>query len=185
MALFHRHFDILRIKIAAVDDDQILQAAGNIQFAIFEKSQIPSAQKRPLTGILQVCPAGALCFFGRFQYPRVMLGPDAQISPTSSGAQVVIDSGWAMTTLVSSMARPLPTSVRTFRSWAEASTTRFCSSAAPDRANDFIPQRAAGHQQGRFGQAVTGMEGAGRKPQGAKVAANRFIVSARIGSAPL
>lgn len=34
MALFHRQFDILRIDIAAVDDNQVLQAPSNKQLAV-------------------------------------------------------------------------------------------------------------------------------------------------------
>ena len=62
VALFHRQFDIVGVKIAATDDDQILQATGDKQFAIFQKSQISGAEKRSLSGILQVGPQGAFVF---------------------------------------------------------------------------------------------------------------------------
>ena len=54
VTLFHRQFNIVGVKVAATDDDQILQATGDKQLAIFQESQIPGAEKRSLTGIFQV-----------------------------------------------------------------------------------------------------------------------------------
>src|SRR5712692_11377443 len=53
VTLFHRQFNIVGVKVAATDDDQILQATGDKQLAILQESQIPSAEKRSLTSIGQ------------------------------------------------------------------------------------------------------------------------------------
>ncbi len=41
-----RKFDVLRIKIAAADDDQVLEPAGDEQLATVEEAEIAGAQKR-------------------------------------------------------------------------------------------------------------------------------------------
>ena len=59
VALFHSQFNIVGINLAATDDDQILQTAGNKQVFIVHESEIPGTQKRSLPGIFQVCAASA------------------------------------------------------------------------------------------------------------------------------
>ena len=44
MALLDGQFDIVRIKVAAGDDDEILETAGDEQFAIFQESQVAGAE---------------------------------------------------------------------------------------------------------------------------------------------
>src|ERR1700682_6033618 len=64
MTLFHRQFDVVGVKVAPADNDQILQTTGDKQFAIFEKSQISGAQKWPLTAVREVGPQVALRLLG-------------------------------------------------------------------------------------------------------------------------
>ena len=117
MALFHRQFDIVGVKLAATDDDQILQATGDEQFAIFQESQIPGAQKRPLAGIFQVGPKARSVSSGRFQYPcgHARAGhPDfAHFVRCTSSQRFRIDDD--NPGIVQGVATP--TSVRTFCCW--------------------------------------------------------------------
>src|SRR5205807_2354950 len=51
MALFDRQFDILGIMVPPSDDNQVLEAAGDEQFSILEKSQVSCTQKWTLSAI--------------------------------------------------------------------------------------------------------------------------------------
>src|SRR4051812_34068217 len=48
MALRHHTLDVLRIVVAAANDDQVLETAGNEQFAVAQEPEISGAQKRAL-----------------------------------------------------------------------------------------------------------------------------------------
>ena len=52
MALLDRPFDVMRVVIAAPDDDEVFQPAGNEQFPVFEESEISGPEEGPLS-----CPA--------------------------------------------------------------------------------------------------------------------------------
>ena len=43
MALPYRMFDVLRVMVTAVDDNQILQPSGNVQFPPMQKTEIAGA----------------------------------------------------------------------------------------------------------------------------------------------
>src|SRR5271156_1204616 len=62
MALLHSLFNFLRIQIAATDDNQILQPAGDIQLAVSKESQISGPQKRPFARTCQEGTEGDLRF---------------------------------------------------------------------------------------------------------------------------
>ena len=132
MALFNGQFDVVRVKIAARDDDEIFQTTGDKQFAILEESQIPGAQKWSLTGVRQVGPERRLGLFGLVPIAFVdTVGPETQISPTAvrrASASTIQDR--TTTIVVSGIGVAHPTSVRIFCCWSETSATRFCSSAA-------------------------------------------------------
>src|SRR5687767_2530853 len=49
MAAFDRQLDVLRIMIKPANDDQILEAPSDVEFAIVDKSQVSRAQERTLT----------------------------------------------------------------------------------------------------------------------------------------
>ena len=51
MALLHRPLDVLRIVVHAVDDDQVLQPAGDEQFAVLQEPQVAGAEERPFAGV--------------------------------------------------------------------------------------------------------------------------------------
>src|SRR5579863_4959363 len=63
-APFHSQFDVVGIKIAAIDDDQILQPAGDKKLAVSQESQIPCAEKWPVTGICEIGVEGESRFLG-------------------------------------------------------------------------------------------------------------------------
>src|SRR5690349_21275097 len=46
VTLDDRLFDVLRIKIAAADDDEIFQAPGNEQLALMQKPEVAGAKER-------------------------------------------------------------------------------------------------------------------------------------------
>src|SRR6185437_15030655 len=69
MTLFHRQFDVVGVKLAATDDDQVLQATGDEQFAIFQKPEIPGTEKWPFTGILQVGSTSTFRVLGSVPIP--------------------------------------------------------------------------------------------------------------------
>src|SRR5581483_10387029 len=50
VTLFYRQLDILRIMVAATNNDQILEAARNKQFAVFDEAQVAGTQERTFTG---------------------------------------------------------------------------------------------------------------------------------------
>ena len=43
-----RQLDVLRIVVAAAQDDQVLQAAGDVQLAAGEEPEVAGAQERAL-----------------------------------------------------------------------------------------------------------------------------------------
>src|SRR5262250_3117056 len=51
MALFRRQFQVLRIVIAAMKDDQVLVAAGDIKLSVSNKSQVAGPHKGTFIGI--------------------------------------------------------------------------------------------------------------------------------------
>ena len=48
--------DVLRVEVAAADDDQVLEPAGDEQLAVVEEAEVAGAQERPLAGVR---PGGA------------------------------------------------------------------------------------------------------------------------------
>ncbi len=50
VAALRRELDILRIEVAAPQDDQVLDAAGDEQLAAMEEAEVAGAQERPLAG---------------------------------------------------------------------------------------------------------------------------------------
>ena len=48
---FHNPLDILRIMVQAANDDEVLDAAGDVQFTVFDEAQIFSAQEWTFAGI--------------------------------------------------------------------------------------------------------------------------------------
>src|SRR5579864_1518728 len=59
IAVLDGKFKILRIVIAAVEDDQVLQTAGDEQLAVVEEAQIAGAQEGALLGVLNIGNMGA------------------------------------------------------------------------------------------------------------------------------
>ncbi len=53
MAALGRQLDVLRIVVAAAEDDQVLEPAGDEQLAAAQKAEIPGAQERTLAAIRQ------------------------------------------------------------------------------------------------------------------------------------
>src|SRR5208282_5722357 len=64
MALFDRQFDVAGGKVAPVDDDQILQTAGDEELAVAQESEVSGAKKRPFAGVREVRVEGARGFLG-------------------------------------------------------------------------------------------------------------------------
>src|SRR6266851_198296 len=62
--MFHRQFDILRIMVIAINDDQVLESPGDEEFTILQESQIPRAEKRAFSRIRQVSVKSALRILG-------------------------------------------------------------------------------------------------------------------------
>ncbi len=56
MALLDRPLDVLRIVVHPVDDDQVLQPAGDEQFAVPDEPQVAGAEEGPLQGRHRACP---------------------------------------------------------------------------------------------------------------------------------
>ena len=52
--LLDGQLDVLRIVIQPADDDQILEPAGDEQFAVLEEAQVAGAQERPLARVGQI-----------------------------------------------------------------------------------------------------------------------------------
>ena len=44
MQVLHELFDVLRVKVAAVDDQQVLAAAGDVELALVEQPEVAGAQ---------------------------------------------------------------------------------------------------------------------------------------------
>ena len=62
MALLDGQFDVLRIIIDAVKDDQVFHAAGDEQFAVLQEAQIAGAHEGAFAGVLQAGAEGALAW---------------------------------------------------------------------------------------------------------------------------
>ncbi len=63
MASFCSFFDVVRINIAAVDNDQVFQATGYEQFAVLHEAQISRAEERTVVGIAQISMESVRGFF--------------------------------------------------------------------------------------------------------------------------
>ena len=131
MALFHRQFDFLRIEIAAVDDDQILQAAGDEQLAVSKKSQIAGAEKRPFAGICQVGMEGELGFLGpipiALRDARARTPKFHRLVRRAGSQRFRIDDDDSACRASHGRIQP---ACATFRRRSAVSTMRLCSSAA-------------------------------------------------------
>jgi hypothetical protein len=51
VAAFDSLFNVLRVVVAPVDDDEVFETTGNKQFAVPDEPQVPRAQKRPFSGV--------------------------------------------------------------------------------------------------------------------------------------
>src|SRR5260221_5783561 len=60
MTLRHGMLDILRVVIAAPDDDQVLDATCHDELPVVKESEVTSAEERPFPGIAQVRVEGLL-----------------------------------------------------------------------------------------------------------------------------
>ena len=90
MALADGALDVLRIVVAAADDDQVLEPAADEQLAVLQKAQVAGAQERPFAGVFQM-GAGT---YARFRpagsnSPGPRWGRPPKSSPTwSAGTRV-------------------------------------------------------------------------------------------------
>src|SRR5437660_6175295 len=66
MAGLRRNFQIVRVKIAAIDNNNIFEPASNKKLALVEKSQITCPQKWTFAGTNAVSPESIECFFRTF-----------------------------------------------------------------------------------------------------------------------
>ena len=56
MGLLGGGLDVLRVVVAAANDDQVLQTPGDVQMAVEHEAQVPGAKERALAGVGQPRP---------------------------------------------------------------------------------------------------------------------------------
>ncbi len=184
MAALDGLLDILRIIVAAVDDQQIFQAAGDEQFALVQETQIASAQVRAAAGVFQ---EGAERGGGFIGLAPVALGYAGAGHPNFADAAIgAFGHGFRIDDhhfLIQQRRAAPDQRARAFlvRQCIDGLIVfnRFGFERTDDRVGGFQP---AGDHQRRFGQTVAGierlgMEAARRESAGElceRFGANRF-----------
>ena len=54
MRLLRRRLNILRVEIYAANDNQVLNAAGHVEFAVGKEAEVPGPHERPFPGVGQI-----------------------------------------------------------------------------------------------------------------------------------
>ena len=101
MALLDAQLDVVRVVVQAVDDDHVLEPAGDEQFAPVEETQVPRAQEGAFARVGQAGAEGGLGDLRLCEIACATLGPKVQTSPIWSGPQRVIVSGSTITIVAS------------------------------------------------------------------------------------
>ena len=156
--------EVLRIVVAAAEDDQVLEPAGDEQLAVEDEPEVAGAQEAALAAVAGEPGAGSRAPSppAAASSPAATLGPATQISPTRPGGSA--DRGLGIDDrdpLRPSQAPPQPTRPRTAAPLAGRHRLVPLQRAAASTARTRKPpaRRAAGDEEGRLGQAVAGVEG--------------------------
>ena len=153
-------FDVLRIVVAASDDDPIFQAASDIKLAMMEESQIASAQEGALAGIRQEAAKCVLCRFRLLEITQRDARPaDPDLAdpvPRTLMARRRIDDHYLLTPQSRSTAHQTPRRSKHIRHLEHTTFAQLgCIHIEHHRR---ITARPAGSHEGRFGQAVDRQE---------------------------
>jgi hypothetical protein len=171
MAALRRQLDRVRRVVAAPDDDQVLEAAGDEQLAAAQEAEIAGAQEGTLPGAVEEGLERARALL---RLVPVALGdarprqPDlAEAIGRRGGARLGIGDDHPMAGHHGAAAHQRPAPRRASRRFDHlARRERPGLEAAGDR---WLAQQAAGDQQGGLGEPVAGIEGGGAKAAGGEV----------------
>ena len=161
VALCHRGFDVVWVVVAAADDHQILQPAGDEQLAVVREAQVTGTQERAFARVLQARAERLRRFVGslpislRDAWSRHPDLPDLADRHAGQPVRVSNDNLLVGHRLSATDKGTGPALARCDRHDA-VGLQRLAIEPADDGWGGLVPTR---HQQRRLGQAVAGVEG--------------------------